>query len=202
MSATAANEGRSRSTARTLKPELPLPQIGVLAAVSESPDPVGKYAIVKSLRSLFPETTVYNAIPQMEGVGLLRSELIEGTRGSMPGYCCTAKGLEALKSWAKWPPTKLLAPSPEMLLWLSTVRVRRPEEVLRGIVALEDVLYEEELEVKLSGSRTRRAEGRSTHSQLEYELERAALDVSRQFLALAKGVFEERVAATSKAKRG
>jgi DNA-binding PadR family transcriptional regulator len=199
MSRTAADEGRPRSTARTQKPELPLPQIGILAAVSDSPYAVGKYEIVKSLRTLFPETTLYTAIPQMADAGLLRSELIEGRRGSKPGYGCTAKGLEALMSWAKWPPTKLLAPSPEMLIWLSTVRVRRPEDVLKGIAALDDVLYEQELEVKLSGSRTRRAAGWTTHSKLEYELERAALEVSRRFLALAKGLFEERVAAMSEA---
>jgi DNA-binding PadR family transcriptional regulator len=198
MSATAADEGWPRSTGRRQRPELPLPQIGVLVELSNYPYPVGKYEIVKGLRRLFPETTVYNAIPQMADAGLLRSELIEGIRGSKPGYCCTAKGLKVLKSWAKWPPTKLLAPSPEMLLWISTVDVRRPDEVLQGIAALEDVLYEQELEVKLSGSRTRRAKYWNTRAELEFELERAALEVSRQFLALAKGLFEERVAATSK----
>jgi|SRR3954447_4348898 DNA-binding PadR family transcriptional regulator len=195
---TTANEGRPLSTARMPGPELPLPQIGILAELSNYPCPAGKYEIVKGLRTLFAETTLYTAIPQMVDAGLLRSELIEGRRGSKPGYCCTAKGLEVLKSWAKSPPTSLLAPSPQMLLWISTVDVRRPDEVLQGIAALEDVLYEEELELKLSGSRTRRAKEWNTRAELEYELERAALEVSRQFLTFAQALFEERGAGMSK----
>jgi DNA-binding PadR family transcriptional regulator len=197
MSASAAEDGRSRPAAGRRAPQLSSLQIGVLAAVGESPVPVGAYPIVKELRSLFPETSVYNAMPQMADAGLLRSEEIEGARGPKRGYCCTPEGLQALKRWAKWPPTKLVAPSTEMLLWLSAVRVRHPKDVLRGIEALEEVLYEQELELKLAGSRTRRAKGWNTHAELEYELERAAVEASRQFLALAKGLYEERVAALS-----
>ena len=192
-----ATTDQPRSAARKQGRELGLPQIGILAAVSESPEPVGAYAIAKELRSIVPDTTVYNAIPPMEKAGLLCSEPIEGVRGKKPGYRCTQEGLVALKRWAKWPPTKLLAPSPEMLLWLSAARVRAPGEVLEGIDALEGVLYEQELELKLAGSRTRRTLGWDTHAELEYELERAALDASRQVLALAKGLYEERVAALS-----
>jgi hypothetical protein len=42
MSATAADEGRPRSTARMQRPELPLPQIGILTELSNYPYPVGK----------------------------------------------------------------------------------------------------------------------------------------------------------------
>lgn len=179
---------------------MPLPQVGVLVTLSGCPGPLGAYGIVKELRSLFPETTVYNAIVQMVPAGLLDSQEIDGARGSKPGYWCTAKGLEALKTWAKWPPEKLVAPSPEMLLWISTIQVRQPDEMLEGIASLEGVLYEEELEVKLSLSRTRRALGESPHLQLELELERAALSVSREFLAFAKGLFEEQITARARQK--
>jgi DNA-binding PadR family transcriptional regulator len=153
---------------------------------------------VKSLRSLFPETTLYTAISQMEPAGLLYAQEIDGARGSKPGYFYTEKGLEALETWAKWPPEKLVAPSTEMLLWISTIQVRRPEEMLEGIASLEEVLYEEELRVKLSLSETRRTRGDGLHLELEYELERAALEASRQFLAFARGLFEERVAAVAR----
>jgi DNA-binding PadR family transcriptional regulator len=178
--------------------ELPLHKVGVLVAVSECPGAVGKYEIVKSLRSMFPETTIYSAISQLADAGLLDVDVVEGARGPKPGYFCTKEGLKALRSWAKWPPTKLLAPSPEMLLWLSATRVRRPEEVLRGINSLVDMLYELDLQLQLDASRTRRDDGWGTATELEYGLERAALDAARQFVALAKGLYEEKVAVLSK----
>ena len=200
VSASAADERRPGSVARTRGSELPLPKIGVLVALADCPGPVGKYEIVKSLRTLFPETTVYNAISQMADAGLLDVELMEGAHGSKPGYFCTAEGRKALRSWAKWPPTELLAPSPEMLLWLSSARVRSPDEVLHGINVLVDLLHEQDLKLQLDGTRTRRGEGWSMAAELEYGLERAALDAARQFLALAKGRYEEKVAVLSSEK--
>jgi DNA-binding PadR family transcriptional regulator len=200
MPESAADARRPGSAARKKGSELPLPRIGVLVTLSDCPGPVGKYEIVKSLRSLFPATTVYNAISQMADAGLLDVELMEGARGSRPGYFCTAEGLKALRSWARWPPTELLAPSPEMLLWLSAARVRRPDEVLHGINVLVDLLHEQDLKLQLDGSRTRRDEGWGLAAELEYGLERAALDAARQFVALAKGRYEEKVAVLSSEK--
>jgi DNA-binding PadR family transcriptional regulator len=174
---------------------LGLLQIGVLVALVECPLPVGAYAIVKELASMFPETSLYNALPQMVEQGFLRSDVVEGARGPKPGYSLTEAGREALKQWAKTPPATLLAPTNAMVIWLSATRMRDPREVLRSIEILADALEEQELELKLQGKRTRRAEGWTTHAELEYELERGALEASRQLLALAKGLFEERVAA-------
>jgi DNA-binding PadR family transcriptional regulator len=200
MSASPVEAGRPQVAARNEVSELPLHKIGVLVAISDCPGPVGKYEIVKSLRSLFPETTIYSAISQLADAGLLDIEQVEGARGPRPGYLCTKEGLNALRSWAKWPPTKLLTPSPEMLLWLSSARVRSPEEVLRGINSLVDLLHEQDLQLQLDGSRTRRDEGWSTAAELEYGLERAAIDAARQFVALAKGLYEEKVAVILKQK--
>jgi DNA-binding PadR family transcriptional regulator len=187
MSAYAAREERS--------PSLPLTKIGILAAVADCGESVGAYSIVKALATLFPETTIYNSIPQMVELGLLGSELVEGPRGPKPVYFSTEKGRDALKRWATTPPATPLAPSPAMLLWLSAIRARRPRDVLEGIELLAEALEEQELELKLQGKRTRRTEGWNPHADLEYELELAALEASRQFLALAKGRFEELVAA-------
>src|SRR5436190_9605739 len=132
-SASVASKGRPRPAVDQEGPQWSLAQIGILAAVSECEEPVNRYRIVKQLKPLFPETSIYNEIPRMAGRGLLSSELVEGRHGPTAGYSCTEEGLAVLRLWAKTPPARLLAPSPEMLLWLSTVRVRKPGEVLRGI---------------------------------------------------------------------
>jgi DNA-binding PadR family transcriptional regulator len=194
MSSSAASEVRSRSERGGRGAQVGLLQIGVLVALVDSM-PIGAYSIVKALGSMFPETSVYNALPQLVEQGLVRSEVVDGVRGPKPAYSLTEAGQEAVQEWAKTPPARLLAPTTAMVLWLSTTRVRKPGEVLRSIEILAEALEEQELELKLQGKRTRRAEGWTTHAELEYELERGALEASRQLLALAKGRFEERVAA-------
>jgi hypothetical protein len=198
MSASNAEPVGQRSASDREEPQWSLLQIGILTALSECYEPVGAYTIVKELRSLFPETTIYSAIPQMVNLGLLSSELVEGARGPKPAYSCTKEGLEVLRFWARTPPTTLLAPSTEILLWLSTVRVRKPGEVRRGINLLVDLLHEKDLELKLAGLRTRKDGPWTMHEELEYNLAQASLDASRQFLALAQGLYEDLAATRPK----
>ena len=202
MAMSAADKRGPRSADEHEVPQRTLLQIGVLTAVSECADPVNAYTIVKQLRPMFPETSLYNAIPQMAEIGLLRSELVEGARGAKPVYSITEDGLGVLRFWARTPPTTLLAPSTEMLLWLSAVRVRKPGQVLRGINFLVDLLREKDLELKLDVMRARKDEPWTMHGELETKLEEAALDASRQFLAVAQGLYEDLATTRSKQESG
>lgn len=188
-------EGRTRSSAPGLS--LPLVQLGVLATLADYPREVGAYVVAKALAGMFPATSVYSSLPKMVELGLLDSALIENERGEPKRvYWPSPEGSKALKQWAEETlPTPLLAPSREALIWISTARARKPHAVLEGLRALEEELQEQDLELKLAALKTRRQEYWSDHKQLETDLERAALDASRQFLAVARGLFEERVAA-------
>jgi hypothetical protein len=106
-----------------------------------------------------------------------------------------------LRFWAKTPPARLLAPSPEMVLWLSTVRVRKPGAVLRGINLLLDLLDEQDLKLKLDSVRTRKDRSWETHQELEYRIEEAGIQASRQFLAVAQGLYEDLAAERTKHER-
>jgi DNA-binding PadR family transcriptional regulator len=200
-SASVASNGRARRAVDQEAPEWSLAQIGILAAVSECGEPVNRYKIVKQLKPLFPETSIYNEIPRMADRGLLSSELVEGRHGPTAGYSCTEQGLAVLRLWAKTPPASLLAPSPEMLLWLSTVRVRKPGEVLRGINLLVDLLREQHLKLELDSLHTRKDWSWGTHQELEYRLEEAGIDASRQFLAVARELYEDLAAERTKHER-
>ncbi len=202
ISASVASEGRSRKDGDREGSQWSLLQVGILAAVAECEnDPVNRYRIVQELKSLFPETSVYNEIPRMADRGLLSSELVEGRHGPTKGYICTEEGLAVLKYWAKTPPTRLLAPSREMVLWLSTVRVRTPGEIHRGINQLVDLLQEQDLKLKLDSFRTRKARSWETHQELEYRIEEAAIDASRQFLTLAQDLYEDLALEQAKQER-
>jgi DNA-binding PadR family transcriptional regulator len=200
-SASVASKGRPRPAVDQEGPQWSLAQIGILVAVSECEEPVNRYRIVKQLEPLFPATSIYNEILRLADRGLLSSEQVEGRHGPTMGYSCTEEGLAVLRSWAKTPPARLLAPSSEMVLWLSAVRVREPGEVLRGVKLLVDLVHGQDLKLKLDGLRTRQDRSWETHQELEYRLEEAGIDASRQFLAFAQGLYEDLVAERTKHER-
>jgi hypothetical protein len=81
------------------------------------------------------------------------------------------------------------------------VRVRTPGEVLRGIKLLVDLLDEQDLQLKLDSLRTRKEGLWQLHEELEYRIEEAAIDASRQFLAFAQGLYEDLAAERAKHER-
>jgi hypothetical protein len=175
------------------RPPLTTLQAGIIASLANCPEAAGAYAIVKGFAGMFPDTTVYAAVPQMVELGYLGCEATEGRKsGPHRVYWCRREGLKALKRWAADPPATVLAPTPEMWPWISAAGLRGPGEVLRELPALEERIDDALLDLAYRARKARREEGWLLEAELEYELERAGLEASRQFVAVARGLLEAR----------
>lgn len=168
----------------------------------ESTQPANAYAILKALRhpdgtSMFTPSSVYREIARLTDLGYLEQDEVVTSRGRLVTYVPSMKAVEAVQSWVRTPADLPIQVSTEAWLRIASTRSCRPRDVLHGLSTLTDELDERLDELELQARIARRNGSWGMASELEYALEREALDACRRWAVVATHLLETKVKALS-----
>jgi hypothetical protein len=165
-------------------------------------EPTNRYAIAKALRGRegtpgFTESSVYREIDRALESGHVEEQEIATTRGQLRGYVLSLKGIEAVRGWVRTPAGIPIEVCPEAWLRIASIDFSRSEDVRHGLSGLADELDDREDELERKARSARRKGPWSIAVQLDFALERAALDASRRWVGEAVALLEAREGATA-----
>jgi DNA-binding PadR family transcriptional regulator len=148
------------------------------------------YAIAKALRGRegtpgFTESSVYREIDRLVESGHVEEEEMATSRGPLRGYVLTMKGAEAVRSWARTRAAIPIEVCPQAWVRVVSIDCCKREDVCNALSGLADELDARVDELELEARIARRKGPWTVAVQLNFALERAALDASRRWVGEA-----------------
>jgi hypothetical protein len=189
-----------RRPAPRVKGELTEIQIAILASTMNCTQPVGAYQIVQGLQRsvyggcMYPESCVYREVKKLAKSGHLDATEWNSPRGQQTRYLPTPQAVDAVRAWVQMPvEIPIIEAHNELWLRIAALDFTGPEEVLRGLVGLEDDLDDRTDRLNLLARQAKKRGTWNLAVQLEYQLEIVLIDACRRWATDASQLLKAKI---------